>query len=283
MNYSNYIYYLKTNFKNFRKKVINAMISYYGEEYRGLINKRLDETNFIFYGNVKDDLVSPKQNRFLKKEIIYKTMDTDCATDYQIKRSFKDGNASYITMYDFENEVLKKFVIFPIYLDDETLIHEMIHAITNTTFARIKDNNKKYLDSYTKSGLITTKHQGEILLEETITEIEANRIYKILKSNGFKSFIREYDYTSEPCYYDNFFPIIDFFYETFFKDITYSRITTDKSSLLDKIDIHNYIDLINYISCYEEELRFKRKNKYYPLIENTVSKMENNYKVKKLI
>lgn len=284
MERNNIAYYLKKNFNRFKNKVIEAMINYYGEEYKDIIIKRLDDTIFMFYGNVINGNISSKQSRRFKKEIIYKTKDTNrFDNNASIKKVLKEGNATYLTFYDPETINIDKVILFPIYESDETLIHEMIHAVANEHFFTLKKNSKKDLEIHSKNGLITSKDQGEILLEETITEIEANNIYNILKENGFKSFLIGFDYSSYPCYYDNFIPLVNDFYETFFNDITYSRFTPSKSTLINKIGIENYYDLVNYISCFEEEINSKRKDKYYTLIESIVSKMENSYKVKKLV
>ena len=140
------------------------------------------------------------------------------------------------------------------------------------------------IESYKgKSGLVSSNIDGEILLEESITELEAKLIYTSLIKTRNKTFINEYREEKSNCYYNHFIPLITKFYKAFFKGITYSRITLNKNYLIEKVGKNLYTKFINYVHQYAEDLYSKSKDRYVPLINISVDDMKNNYKVKKLI
>ncbi len=281
MENENWTYYIKRNFNSFKNDVIEEMIKFYGKNYKDIIIQRLDEINFIFYGNVKNNIPSKKQNYSGKKEIIFQTKEIKYPVDIKelIDSDIKSKLISFNARYDFKKDELHKYILIPLFATDEDIIHEMIHAITYTPL--YIDKEKELYRG--KSGLISTNNDGEILLEETITELEAKKIYKSFKKTNNKIFLNEYNDEISNCYYNNFINLVLKFHKYFFNDITYSRIKLNKNYLINHIEKNLYTNLTDYIGYYAEDLYSISKQRYVPLIECTVDKMKNNYKVKKLI
>ncbi len=260
--------HLKENFDSFKNSVINAMIDYYGEEYKEDIIERLDRVNFIFYGNKKLLIPSYNQSKYKKMRIIHSTNGlkyTPPSKEY-LKYLVNEISISHTTIYDPNNDSVNFFILFPLYSSDKHLIHEMVHAITNIPLC-ISENGKYYA----KTGLETCDNESELLLEETITEIDASIIYQNLKEKGIKPFIRNLnpDTYEHSCYYNNFIPDVIDFYNKYFNDINYARITLNKNSLFKTVDKKEYNQLLQEVSNSEEEL-IKKFGKI------------NNCKVKKL-
>ncbi len=281
MEINNWTYYIKRNFNSFKSEVIEEMTKYYGKKYKNTIIRRLDEVNFIFYGNVKNSIPCKKQNYSGKKEIIYQTKDIKYSIDIKesIKYDIDSKLISFNARYDFDKNEVHKYILIPLFATDEDIIHEMIHAIT---YMPLYINNEKEIYKG-KSGLAISNDDGEILLEETITELEAKKIYKSLTKNNNKVFINEYNDELSNCYYNNFINLILKFYKLFFNEITYSRITLNKNYLLNKLEKDLYERLTDLIGYYAEDLYSISKERYIPLIDCTVDKMKENYIVKKLI
>lgn len=176
----NWTNYLKENFNDFKNYVINEMINLYGDEYKEEIIERLDIVNFIFYGNTSLCIPLRNQSKYEKQNIIYTTKPFKYTypTKEFIKGLVDEISISYTTVYDYNDNSLNHFILFPLYSSDKQLIHEMIHAVTSQPLG-LTDKGK-YVS---KTGLENTYcHNGESLLEETITEIEANIIYDSLRN-----------------------------------------------------------------------------------------------------
>lgn len=276
----NWTSYIKRNFNIFKNTVIKEMIKLYGKKYKDIIIQRIEETNFIFYGNKKNNIPSKKQTFSGRKEIIFQTSEIKYPIDIKelIKYDIDSRLISFNVKYDFEKDKIYKYILIPLFANDEDLIHEMIHAITYTPL--YVDKEKEIYKG--KSGLVTSNDDGEILLEETITELEAKKIYSSLIKNN-KIFINKYSDELSNCYYNNFINLILKFHKLFFNDITYSRITLNKNHLLNYIEKDLYQRLTDFIGYYAEDLYSISKKRYVPLIDCTVDKMKENYKAKKLV
>lgn len=260
--------YLESNFDKFKNSVIEIMINLYGVEYKDTIIKKLDRVNFIFYGNTLLCIPLKKQNKYEKQNIIYTTkpFKYPYITKGIIKELVNRTSISHTTIYNYNDEDLYYFILFPLYSSDKQLIHEMIHAVTTDSIGIT--NNGKYIS---KVGLeITNSSNGETLLEESITELEAKMIYNRLKEKNI-TFIRDLDLTKyeHECYYEHFIPLVTDFYNKYSKYITYSRITLNKNHLFNVINVKDYEELINNIDFYEKKLK-------------KIYEAKNNYKVKKL-
>lgn len=280
MEIDNWAYYIKKNFNSFKSDVINEMIKFYGKKYKDTIIQRLEEVDFIFYGNIKNGMPSKKQGFSGKKGIIYKTKEIQYSKDIKelINSDIDAKFISFNARYDFNKNTINKYILIPLFATDEDILHEMIHAITYTPL--YVDNEKEIYKG--KSGLGVSNDDGEILLEESITELEAKILYKSLIKTRNKTFLNEYCNETSNCYYNNFIPLIYKFHKSFFGDITYSRITLNKNSIVNHIGKELYNNLIAYIGYYAEDLYSMSKHKYIPLIECAIDKMKENYKVKKL-
>ena len=268
MVFYNWSKHLKDNFESFKNSVINEMIDYYGEEYKKDINERLDRVNFVFYGNTKLGIPSYNQSKYEKMRIILPTKGLKYTPPARkdLKDLVKAISISHTTIYDPNDNSVNFFILFPLYSSDKHLIHEMVHAITNTPLCLSESG--KY---YAKTGLEISDDNAELLLEESITEIDANIIYTRLKDKGTKSFVRELNSSihQHSCYYCNFIPQVIDFYINHFKEVNHARITLDKRSMFKTINKEEYDQLLESINNYEKELIIKYEGK-------------NNCKVRKL-
>lgn len=269
MEFFNWSNHIKTNFEEFKNNVISEMINLYGEEYKNYIIERLNRVNFIFYGNTSLTIPLYKQSKYEKQSIIYTTKPFKYSypTKELIKKLANETSISHTTVYDYNDEDLHYFILFPLYSSDKQLIHEMIHAVTTDPIG-ITDNGK-YIS---KVGIeITNGSASEALLEECITETEAKIIYNRLNKKNVESFIRDLDLNKfeHRCYYEHFIPLIIDFYNNHFNEITYSRFTMNKNKLFENVDKQEYMKLLDDIKSFEKELISKYEQK-------------DNYKVKKL-
>ncbi len=277
----NWTYHIKKNFNTFKNSVITEMVKYYGKKYEDIITQRLDDVNFIFYGTIKNGIPSRKQSFNGRKGVVFRTKEIDYNIDTKesINSDIDSKLICFNTKYDFDKNELNKYILIPLFATDEDIIHEMIHAITYTPLY-LDDENEKYKG---KTGLAVSNNDGEILLEETITELEAKNIYKLLKKKNSKTFLAEYYDVTSNCYYNHFINLISKFYKYFFNEITYSRITLNKNSLVQRVGKDLYERLTEFIGYYAEDLYSLSKERYIPLINCTVDKMKENYKVKELV
>lgn len=278
--------YLKNNFENFKNDVLNEMVSFYGENYREILTKRLNSTNFIFYGNTRFGVPNYPQRfcpnkKMGKKDIVYKSIDIDYNYDinYYIYKiiSEKSHVSCQFEIYNSDNASAVSIVLFPLYKTDQELIHEMIHSVTSTPLSLTPHINK--------CGLITSQNSGEVLLEECITELEDKIIYNRLKNKGVKTFLKDHQNISMyESFYDMYIPVIFDFYKTFHNLIEYARITSDKSSLIDLIGEYNYKDFIKYIDEYKVATKNGILNNLIDFINNSVDNMKAYSKsAKKLV
>lgn len=276
----NWAYYIKKNFNKYKRIIINEIIKYYGKKYENIIIERLNDVNFIFYGNIRNGIPSKKQTFSGKKSIVFCTKEIKYSDD--IEESINLGIDSklicFTAKYDFAKNEINKYILIPLFANDEDIIHEMIHAVTY---------NPLYLDSQNKvykgkTGLAISSN-NEVLLEETITELEAKKIYNSFKKKNKIVFLNEYNDATSNCHYNHFIDLISEFYKFFFNEITYSRFTLNKNSLIQRVGKKLYEELIECFGCYAEDLYSLSKEKYIPLIDCTVDKMKENYKVRKLL
>ncbi len=277
----NWTYHIKKNFNSFKNDVINGMVKFYGKKYKDIISNRLNDVNFIFYGTTKNGIPSKKQTFNRKKDIIYQVKEIDYTKSVKqtMEEAIKLKFICFDIIYDFDKNELFKYILIPLFANDEDIIHEMIHVITYNPLYIIEEDQ-----SYKgKSGLATSMYGPESLFEETITELEAKQIYELLKKSNNKTFIGDYSEQKNNCSYNHFIHLVTKFHKCFFDEITYSRISLNKNSLINKVGKDLYDNLIDCINWYNEDLYSTSKEKYIPIVDSIVDKMKENYKVKKLI
>lgn len=245
--------YLSNNFEIFKNEVLKEMTSYYGEKYRDLFLERFDKINLIFY----------KNNRITKKNIFsYRIKDEIYDSDIEefIKDKIKDNSIHLVSGYDFKNNKLYSYILFPINSSDRNLIHELIHAVMREPLFVIPEYN-----IYTeKCGLITDDNYGEVILEEIITEIDAENIYNNLLKRKYNKFINYHTKninSKENSYYAEFLPLIKDFYNCYREQINYSRITLNKNNLFAYIDKNRFYKYMDYLVQFKVDLLESYRNK----------------------
>lgn len=215
-----------------------------------------------------------------------KVYDTTKNTYDLIDKSIRENTLEYlikgkdicfVPIYLENSNIVEHDVVVPLFkINDEDLIHEMIHAAMFQDLY-IKNNKLGY-----KSGLSIAKDSEE-LLEECITEIEANNISKRLKEKGISFIDKFFPKYTNSCFYDNFIPFVEDFYYSFKDALTYSRISLNKSYLLEQINRDNYYNfMVAFAECYREY--FSKDDFYYykNKIGEETKKMKDSYKVLKL-
>ena len=290
---ANYIFYV-----NEEEKLVDSLDKVFdrgnfNERYK-IIKKQHKQVTDYLKGVKKhvDKFNSENQDfeivKIVNRKVYDTSLDTYSDTDKAIREQeinhllFKYGSscAFFTPIYLEDSKKIEHDIVIPLFkADDGTLIHEMIHAIMSQDLLLINEN-----EPYLKTGIsITVNRDSEELLEECITEIEANNISKRLKEKDISFIDKFFPKYTHSCFYDTFIPFVIDFYD-YFKDIlTYSRITLNKSHLLEQIDRNNYYDfMVAFAECYREY--FSKDDFYYykAKIGEEIDKMKDSYKVLKL-
>lgn len=291
--------YLSNNFDQYINAVCDELVNYYGNEYESEIRDRINETNFIFYVNpyssnmIKFKKENPKNDykiiknayNALKKEILLSKDNKPGILYNRFNRASVVTNSAvinnstcYISMYDNGEARIERVIFIPVFLvDDASLIHEMIHACTSVPLYLYEGKYGKSLQ--TKDGLISSSHKGEEILEECITESEAQIIYSRLKEKGVSYIDRFYPSNKFNTIYNMFIPLMKKFYLKYQNEITNARITLDKEKLLAIIGKENYMEFIRlfkeyYDNCYDVSQVF-----FVSQMNNIVDKMGENDRI----
>lgn len=149
--------------------------------------------------------------------------------------------------YAFQTKLANKeiYVVFPILLiSDKEFIHEVNHALKTFTLATV---NHSLIE---KSGLslFVNKECQYFLLEEVVNDLEAQEITDIFHSLGGSLF------TLAPFLgkdidqgYQNYFPLIEEFYERFKDLIIDCSLNEDLNVLFKRIDKEKYFKYVKWI------------------------------------
>lgn len=290
---ANYIFYV-----NEEEKLVDSLDKVFdrgnfNERYK-IIKKQHKQVTDYLKGVKKhvDKFNSENENfeivKIVNRKVYDTSLDTYSDTDKAIREQeinhliFKYGSscAFFTPIYLEDSKKIEHDIVIPLFkADDGTLIHEMIHAIMSQDLLLINEN-----EPYLKTGIsITVNRDAEEKLEEWITEIESKRITKRMKEKGIELINCFFPKKVSTSSYDTFIPFVIDFYD-YFKDIlTYSRITLNKSHLLEQIDRNNYYDfMVAIVNCYKnyfEDYDFCYHKKVF---EEETKKMKDSYKVLKL-
>lgn len=232
------------------------------------INDKNDDTEVLQIFNRK--IYEKNNNKYTEKD----NAEREIILSHLVKRNY----ICYLPIYLKEANTIEHNIITPLFIaNDESLIHEIIHAVMNQDLLLI--NNEEV---YSKTGLSVRK-DAENLLEECITEIEAKRINKNLKDKGVELIDRYYPKKEFDCFYNRFIPFVEEFYN-YFKDILiYSRITLNKSYLLEQIDRENYYDfMVNFAKCYRDYFDINDFYYFKDIFDKEIKKMKDSYLTLKL-
>ncbi|MBQ6284995.1 MAG: hypothetical protein IJK67_01610 [Bacilli bacterium] len=292
--YQNIKDYLKSNFEGFKNVVINELIAYYGEKYKDEIVSRINDTNFIFYINPKKRRIKRshsdrRKENFDEIKENYRKTRLEAKKNGELFNLYNKKSAAarfvcpynetdFTSMYNNGEKEIEKTIFIPLYfVNDEGIIHEMIHAVMSSPLGLIESPDYKILKY--KIGLITSGDKGEDLLEECMTQIEALIIYEIIKSKGI-SFIDEfYPNKSFECKYDLFIPSVAKFYKDFKEDLVDARITLNLRRFINKIGKENYCKLIQLLREFEENYFDCDRGIFRELISKVINQMGDNKKL----
>ena len=286
--------YLEYNFNSFKDEVIKEFVNYYGEQYKDIIISRINNTNFIFYINPNYNeffIYNNNKNKKLKKKYdkiqhIIKTKSLNNGQIFNSKNlssiaylSVLNNNGScFIYMYSNSEKSLKKEIFIPVfYADDCAIIHEMIHSIMSTPLILEGQNNQKSL--IYKFGICTSENEGEVLLEECITELEAKIIYNRIKNKNISLIDNYYFLNNCNCFYDSFIPYISKFYYLFRKDINDSRITLNNRKFINDIGNNNYNKFIMFLKDFYDNMYDCDKSFYKLFIDESINEMNKEKKL----
>ncbi len=292
--YQNIKEHIKTNFEAFKNAVISEMINYYGEEHKEEIVSRINDTNFVFYINPKKRRLrrinrDKRKDNFDEIEANYKKLRKEMKGEselfnYKNRRSpatniiVKDNETCFLYMYNNGEKRTDRTIFIQLYsTNDEGIVHEMIHSVMSSALGEIETSSGKILKY--KTGLITTNHKGEDLLEECMTQIEALIIYETIKAKGV-SFIDEfYPNRNFECKYNLFIPSVAKFYRYFKDDLVDARMSLNLKDFINKIGIENYCKLIQLLKEFHDNFFDCDRGIFKELINRVIEDMSDNQKL----
>ena len=252
------------------------------KQYKSITNLFKKVKNHVDNLNADDSNIEIL--RIFNRKIYEKNSNTYTEKDNAKREStlsylVKHNAICYLPIHLEEANVIEHNVLVPLFkTNDNDLIHEIIHAIMCQDLLLINGE-----EPYCKTGLSVRK-DAEGLLEECITEIEAEKISKNLKDNGIELIEKYYPKKdNNPCFYNRFIPFIEEFYNYFKDTLIYSRITLNKSYLLEQIDRDNYYDfMVEFAKCYRDYFDNNDFHYYKNIFEKETKKMKDSYSVLRL-
>lgn len=302
--------------------LIEAFTNYYGEEYRNIISEKIKCTYFFTF--ISKSIIELMINGYNKLNLDEKASHKDFAKIikyYKNKKHFSKffENNTKLTGI-FKNQVIQAInenddscafqltninsnyehiytVFLGIGVNDETIIHELNHVITNSILAYTKNSKIELIE---KIGTTTSLEmaKGEAL-EEIINEKTACIITDIFHNLGGK--ISNFNLYSIDTY-SPLFPLIDRFYYKYCELIKLSRITDNQKILFSRIDaaeFEKYQQFITYELNYvikNHKISFDaitkanllinkldKKNKQTEDIDNYIKKLQEQKKIIKLL
>lgn len=286
--------------------LIESFIKYYGEKYRTLITKNIKEINYVYYYNLNDlNFLVPKFNNIFKDNDIYKDIKLLAAylkeaglfknnyTKRIIGSTNEDilknsNNLEMITNLlmlenasggEFMDENNNKVVMLSLsLLNPLTIIHEINHSVSNIRLAFLNDKSE-----INKRGIaVTYKNVGyrfeSIFLNELINEKSSFEIYDIFIKNGgsYKDILLPFNDQDYITAYENYFPIVNNFYNTFKNLLKESIMCESQNYLVNIIGKDNLIKYYELINLYMQ--KESDKENIIKEINNLVIRMEEHYK-----
>lgn len=284
LNNTNFIFYI-----NEFKPLLGSIFDYFNKDnlkdrYVIIKDKYKQITNYYKRVEKEIDINSDLKAYKMINKIIFDTSNTvyndkdKKQREFEIDDAIKEHEICYFPMYLEDSKTIEHAVVIPIFkANDCNLIHEMIHGIMSQDLL-LKENNTLY----SKTGLAIGMN-SETLLEECLTEIDAQSISKILKEKGIEFIEKFYPKKCHRCNYNTYIPFFREFYEYFKDDLIYSRITLNKSHLLEQIDRENYYYfMVSIADCHRNYFDRNEFNYYKIIFDEHINKMKDNYKVLKL-
>lgn len=289
LNDTNYIFYV-----NESKPLLNSFLDHFNsdnltdnytiikKQYKKISKYFKRRKRYVDYYNAKN--YNPEIFAIVNRKMLDTSNTQYSKEDMLLRESVLDKiinlhEICYFPLYLDDSEKVEHNVIIPLFkADDEGIVHEMIHSIMSQDLLLINDN-----EPYSKTGL-AIENNAEELLEECITEIEAQEISKALKEKGIEFINKFYPKKFNGCQYNTFIPFFKDFYDYFKDELIYARITLNKNYLLELLNRNEYYGFIAVVEDCHKNYFEKYDFMYYKQsIDLEVDKMKNNYKVKKLV
>ena len=259
--------------------LIDAFTLYYGEEYRNIITEKINHTYFFTF--ISSNIVYLLKEGYNKLNSDQKEIYKDFKTiiDYYKSKKhiskFFEANGSLTGNFkkQIQNEIRNNndccafqssnididhnpiyTVFFGIGINDQAIIHELNHVITNSILAYIKGYDSK-IEMIEKIGTTNSlsMETGEAL-EELLNDKSADDITNIFYKLGGK--ISSYSLCSIN-FYSLLFPLIDNFYDKYYDLIKKSRISDNQNLLYKEIDKQAFENYQEFIS---NEINYVCKN-----------------------
>lgn len=307
---------IKESIEKNKPVLIESFIEYYGEEFRNVIIKKINEITFIYYidwetvdliikeflpqvdnidkytafiefRNSKTFLSSlferKVKSRKLPENLIGMTNSSIVNNDFIVKRLFKNLSRPEACSFNYGSvKHMDRIITFQILtLTEKAIIHEINHAITRDNLAYIMDDRSTPIGAISKAGLsvdANCQNNGERIVEELLNDKVSEEIETIFKSKGgdFSDFCL--NIPLEYPYEHNFY-LIDDFYMQFKKYIKIARISEKKNELISRIGKEEYEEFIRLINKYYSDDISKiesYKEKIMPIIKKLIEKMSKN-------
>lgn len=284
--------------------LIDAFTIYYGEEYRNSISEKIKNIYFFTFisSNIIDlmkegynNLTSSQKDDYKDLKIIinYYSNKKNLIKIYegkgsltgnfrkQIRNAIKENSNTFafqISNIDIEHNPI--YTIFlGIGIDDQAIIHEINHVVTDSILAYIQNDDSK-LELIEKIGIANSiSLDTDEAMEELLNDKSAYDITTIFHKLG--GHISNYNLYSINTY-SMLFPLINKFYYKYINLIKKARISDNQNIIYTEIDKNKFEIYKKFIT---EEINYVYKNnkisqnaitKANELITNL--KKENNFK-----
>ena len=163
-----------------------------------------------------------------------------------------------------------------LFLNDQTLIHEINHAVTGCILEATEKGN------ISKNGLsiadLTTNINVSDALEEIINDRSAQEIHEIFYGMGGK--ISGDNIVSTSTVYTKLFPLIENFYQKYKELLKKARIGENKDILFNQIDKDKYIEFEKLINSALNDAMYHDylSDSYIKKAEDLLNQMDTNNK-----
>ena len=253
-----------------KEQIIESFVEFYGEKYRDRISSRIINLNIICYVPIMfDEKLMPKDlELYLEKiKMIYNYVDdnnilTDnLVIDYNCKKLLKTVKKELPVELLLQSSSMYELnlTVLPIVYNLSHLIHEFNHVIINNELLSEPDLTSNGLEISLKIGnkcLYKDTIFNEVLCERASLDIE-----EILRNKGINR---------KRCksWQENYFIIIERFYQTFKDVYKYSCITGNTNALIKSVGADNYRELVYIVQSLRE-----LEEKEIPLNKDIISLM----------
>lgn len=304
-NYNKYFFYSLHNNANL---LVQAFTIYYGKEYQAMINDKISNTYFFnFISNTIIDLMATGYseldkfqkyqhrnfekiiNYYKKKKSFFKFFDDTARLSSNLKKQIikliknsDDSFAFQLSNIDPEHKPIYT-IFYGIGVNDETIIHEINHVITNSILAyQIDDKGVSIIERIGTTNSLSM-NEGEAL-EEVLNDKASCEIADIFhKLGGRISCYNLYPNNT----YQVLFPLIDKFYYKYSSLLKKARISDNQNILftqIDKICFEKYqkfiTDEMNYV-CKNQQISpnaIKRADELFKKLEK-IQETESNINI----